>query len=167
MEPEALKLLYYCALLPTKNIPREFLEKLFDSDPIKLNRYLRVLDILVLPDTGVISIYDLFQEIISDQIQTKKELLSDLGRRSAGFENFLTGHPNKAIHIFQQSLKDNLQKANSDEKEIAKILYFLGRAYYSLKDYQSSLLHLKRALEIREKDLKEQHDIASIYFLLD
>ena len=73
VEPEALKLLFYCAFLPAKKIPKNLLVKLFDSDRVKLNRYLSVLDTLILSETDQISIHDLFQEIIEERVKMQKK----------------------------------------------------------------------------------------------
>jgi len=154
-EPEALKLLYYCAFLPAKNIPREFLEKLFEA--INLNKYISALDTLILADTTTVSIHDLFQEIIEGQISSqKKVLLSNLGKASDGFEEFLLEHPKKALPIFQQNLEDYEQRTSPDEEKIASISNYLGMVCGSLGDYHASLIYNKKSLEICKKVLGEE-----------
>src|SRR3990167_1116398 len=163
VEPEARELLHYCAFLPAKNIPREFLEKLFD--PIKLNKHIRTLDTLILADTTTVSIHDLFQEIIEGQISSQKRgLLSDLGKASDGFEKFLLEHPRKALPIFQQSLVDHEQGISPDEIKIASISNFLGMVCRSLGDYHTSLEYDKKSLEICKRVLGKEHpDTAMSY----
>lgn len=160
---DALKLLHYCALLPSKNIPRELLEKLFDAN--KLNEYISTVDTLILADATNVSMHDLFQEIIVEQMSSqKKELLSDLGKVSDGFKEFLLKHPKKALPIFQQSLEDHEKRIRPDERKIGDILDDLGKICNSLGNYHLSLEYEKKAVEIREKVLGKEHpDTAMSY----
>ena len=139
VEPEAEKLLYCCALLPAKNIPKDLLVKLFNSDRNKLNRCLLLLDSLLLRDPEKVSIHDLFQEIIEEEAKTQeKHLLLELGKACDGFEDFLMINPKKAIPILKGRLEGDKTVISNKEKA-RKIQYLLGSCYLKLDDIEKSL----------------------------
>lgn len=162
-EPKAIELLKYCAYLPGKNIPIPLLIKIFGTDLLSLNRYLRTLDTVIIVNKDTVTMHDLFQEIVGEEYTVQEtEILSALAKNIRGFEAYLMISPKKALAIYQQGYSDALQ---SDDN--SKTPYFTSWiSYFCFQKglYHEALARFQRALEINTELLGENHsDTCSCY----
>ena len=152
----ALKLLRYCICLPGKDIPTALLEKLLGCTKLELNRYLGMLDTLVIQGKDRVSIHDLFQDLLAEESPPAEKELSQIAVVSSQFNSFLMTHPAKAIFIYRQGLLE--AENNHEEQRIIDYAINLGDAFSSLENYNDAVKYYKIVLDIRRKTIGETHE---------
>lgn len=159
--PEALKLLEYCAHLPSQNIPEELMLSLFNGDKELLESALEAASVVVTRDSKTLTLHDEIASIVVDINKSSRDVrLRELSRVCTIYPEFILSDPQKGAAIFARAFEEEEQKTSPDHLRLIELATYAGDAYYSQGNREGwglSEQYYRKALEYARMLHGEDH----------